>query len=393
MNDSMSDSMNDKAERAQPLAGLLMVEIGSSVAAPFGAQVFADLGATVLKVETKGAGDDARHWGPPFWHGAGAVFQTLNRNKRSAAIDLKDAVECAALTQFILDKADVVLQNMRPGLIEKFGLDAASLRARKPSLIYCNIGAFGSTGPMRELPGYDPLMQAFAGLMSITGEEGRAPIRVSPSIVDMTTGMWGVIGILCALRQRDATGQGCVIDTSLFETAMGWMNFAAANYLASGKVPKRTGSEQTMLVPYKAYRASDGYMVIAAGNDSLFRRLAEALGHPEWVSDERFRTNPDRVKHREAVNQAIDEVVAGNTRAHWTGVLNRAGVPCGPTQTTDEVLEHPQTRAVEIMQKTPDGAMQFVGLPIKFDGVRPAIRSNPPKLGEHNDDVTGKGDR
>lgn len=370
-----------------PLAGLVMVEVGSSVAAPFGAQVFADLGATVLKVETKGAGDDARHWGPPFWHGAGAAFQTLNRNKRSAAIDLKDATELAALTRFIVDHADVVLQNMRPGLIEKYRLDAASLRARKPGLIYCNIGAFGSTGPMRELPGYDPLMQAFAGLMSITGEEGRAPIRVSPSIVDMTTGMWGVIGILCALRQRDATGQGCVIDTSLFETAMGWMNFSAANYLASGKVPRRSGSEQAMLVPYKAYRASDGYMVIAAGNDSLFRRLAQALGHPEWIDDARFRTNPDRVKNREAINQAIDDVVAGNTRAHWTEVLNRAGVPCGPTQTTDEVLAHPQTRAVEIMQKTPDGTMEFVGLPIKFDGVRPAIRSNPPKLGEHTDDV------
>lgn len=379
--------MSAQVESVQPLAGLVMVEIGSSVAAPFGAQVFADLGATVLKVETKGAGDDARHWGPPFWHGAGAAFQTLNRNKRSAAIDLKDQVELSALTRFILEKADVVLQNMRPGLIEKFGLDAASLRAHKPGLIYCNIGAFGSTGPMRELPGYDPLMQAFAGLMSITGEEGRAPIRVSPSIVDMTTGLWGVIGILCALRTRDETGKGCVIDTSLFETAMGWMNFATANYLASGKVPRRSGSEQAMLVPYKAYRASDGYMVIGAGNDSLFRRVAQALGHPEWIDDARFRTNSDRVKNRELINQAIDDVVAGNTRAHWAEVLNRAGVPCGPTQTTDEVLAHPQTRAVEIMQKTPDGTMDLVGLPIKFDGVRPAIRSNPPKLGEHTDDV------
>ncbi len=374
---------------ALPLTGLVMVELGSSVAAPFGAQIFADLGATVLKVENKQGGDDARTWGPPFWHGAGAAFQSLNRNKLSAAIDLKDAAERSALVRFIDRRADVVLQNMRPGLVDKLGLDAKTLRAAKPALIYCNLGAFGSKGPMRQHAGYDPLIQAFAGLMSVTGEEGRPPVRVVPSIIDMTTGMWSVIGILAALRQRDATGEGCTIDTSLFETGLSWMNFSVANYLASGKVPRRTGTEAAMLVPYKAYQASDGYMVIAAGNDSLFRRLAEVLGHAEWAADVRFKSNPDRVENRAAINQLIDDVLATNTRAHWTSALERAGVPCGPLQTTDEVITHPQTEAVEMLQTTPDGTMRFVGVPIRFDGERPGIRKGPPALGEHTGEVLG----
>jgi crotonobetainyl-CoA:carnitine CoA-transferase CaiB-like acyl-CoA transferase len=316
-------------------------------------------------------------------------FKRSNRNKLSAAIDLKDEAERAALVRFIIEHADVVLQNMRPGLVGKLGLDAATLRRAKPSLIYCNVAAFGAKGPMRTLPGYDPLMQAFAGLMSVTGEEGRPPVRVVPSIIDMTTGMWAVIGILCALRTRDATGEGTTVDTSLFETALNWMNLSAANYLASGKVPKRTGSEAAMLVPYKAYQASDGYMVIAAGNDNLFKRLAEALGHPEWTTDPRFAKNPDRVAHREDLNARIDAVLAADTRAHWTRVLEAAGVPCGPTQTTDEVLVHPQTKAVEMLQRTPDGKMQFMGVPITFDGARPPMRLGPPALGEHTSRVLG----
>jgi len=380
---------DESTNPALPLAGIVMVEMGSSVAAPFGAQVFADLGATVIKVENHQGGDDARHWGPPFLQGAGAVFQTLNRNKESAALDLKDPAAREALVRFVVEHADVVLQNLRPGLVERLGLDAATLRKAKPGLVYCNLGAFGSTGPMKDLPGYDPLIQAFAGLMSVTGEEGRPPVRVVPSIIDMTTGMWCVIGILCALRTRDATGQGCTIDASLFETGLNWMNFSVINYLASGKVPKRTGTEAAMLVPYKAYQASDGWMIIAAGNDSLFRRTAEVLGHPEWVDDPRFRTNPDRVQNREVLNRMIDELVGTNTRAHWNALLEKAGVPCGPLQATDEVLAHPQTEAVGMVQSTPDGSMRMVTLPLRFDGVRPGIRANPPALGAHTDRILG----
>lgn len=357
-----------------------MVEIGHSVAAPFAGHVLGDLGATVIKVENPEGGDDARKWGPPFWHGAAFVFQALNRNKFSAAIDLKDDAQRGALRSFLIEKADIVLQNMRPGLIRKLGLDAG-LRRDNPRLIYCNLAAFGAKGPLVDRPGYDPLMQAFGGIMSVTGEEGRPPVRVGPSIVDVGTGMWAVIGVLSALHRRDLTGEGCEIDTSLFETALSWVNTHAASYLASGRVPGRRGSEHAGMVPYKIFEASDGYVMIAAGNDNLFRRLAGALGHPQWLEDPRFATNPERVKNREIVNVSIQDVVATRTCADWVAALEQVGVPCAPLQSMDQVLEHPQTKALDIMQTTPDGRMTMVGLPVSFDGERPALRRGPPPLG------------
>jgi crotonobetainyl-CoA:carnitine CoA-transferase CaiB-like acyl-CoA transferase len=363
-----------------PLAGLVVVEIGHSVAAPYAGQLLGDLGATVIKVENPQAGDDARNWGPPYWHGAGFIFQTINRNKLSAAIDLKDEGQRSALRRFILEQADVVLQNMRPGLVAKLGLDAA-LRRDNPRLIYCNVWAFGATGPLADRPGYDPLMQAMGGIMSVTGEEGRPPIRVAPSIIDMGTGMWATIGILSALYRRSLTGEGCTIDTSLYETALGWINMHAASYLASGKVPGRRGSEATGMVPYKVFEASDGHVMIAAGNDNLFRRLAVAVGHPEWLDDPRFASNPERVKHRDLVHATVQEVVACRPCAEWLALLDKAGVPCAPLHSIDQALAHPQTQALGMLQPTPDGKMALIGLPLSFDGARPELRRSPPALG------------
>ena len=374
----MADTPQIQASR--PLEGIVVVEIGHSVAAPFAGHVLGDLGATVIKVENPEGGDDARKWGPPFWHGAAFVFQALNRNKFSAAVDLKDDVQREALRRFLVEKADIVLQNMRPGLIGKLGLDAG-LRRDNPRLIYCNLAAFGAKGPLVDRPGYDPLMQAFGGIMSVTGEEGRPPVRVGPSIVDVGTGMWAVIGILSALHRRDLTGEGCEIDTSLFETALSWVNTHAASYLASGRVPGRRGSEHAGMVPYKIFEASDGYVMIAAGNDNLFRRLAGALGNPQWLDDPRFATNPERVKNRDTVNASIQAVVGTRTCADWVSALEQVGVPCAPLQSMDQVLEHPQTKALDIMQTTPDGRMTMVGLPVSFNGVRPALRRGPPSLG------------
>jgi crotonobetainyl-CoA:carnitine CoA-transferase CaiB-like acyl-CoA transferase len=364
----------------RPLEGIVVVEIGHSVAAPFAGHVLGDLGAIVIKVENPEGGDDARKWGPPFWHGAAFVFQALNRNKFSAAIDLKDDAQREALREFLINKADIVLQNMRPGLIGKLGLDG-DLRKANPRLIYANLAAFGAKGPLVDRPGYDPLMQAFGGIMSVTGEEGRPPVRVGPSIVDVGTGMWAVIGILSALHRRDLTGEGCEIDTSLFETALSWVNTHAASYLASGRVPGRRGSEHAGMVPYKIFEASDGYVMIAAGNDNLFRRLAGALGNPQWMDDPRFATNPERVKNREAVNAAVQAVIGARSCADWVSALEQVGVPCAPLQSMDQVLEHPQTKALDIMQTTPDGRMTMVGLPVSFNGVRPALRRGPPPLG------------
>jgi crotonobetainyl-CoA:carnitine CoA-transferase CaiB-like acyl-CoA transferase len=370
------------------LANLTVVEIGHSVAAPFAGRILADLGATVIKIESPTGGDDARHWGPPFWHGFSSAFGSLNCNKQSAAIDIKDPKQLAALRELIVTRADVVIQNMRPGLIAKFGLDA-SIRKDSPRLIYCSMAAFGATGPLADRPGYDPLMQAFGGIMSITGEEGRPPVRVGPSIVDMSCGMWAAIGILAALYQRAATGKGCEIDTSLYESTLTWINSAAASFMASGRVPIRRGSEMPFLVPYKVYEASDGYVLIAAGNDNLFARFAEAVGNKQWLDDTRFATNPQRVTNREFVNGEIQDVIRQHTRQHWIDKLERAGVPCAGLQTVDEVLAHPQTKAVGMLQDTPDGRMAYMGLPLMFNGVRPPMRNGPPELGVDTAAVLG----
>jgi len=374
---------------ALPLSGLVTVEIGTSVAAPFAGQILADLGAEVVKIEKPQGGDDARNWGPPFVRGAAPIFNAVNRNKRSAAVDLKDEAQRAALRRFILDEADVVLQNLRPGLVETYALDAATLRAARPSLIYCNLAAYGAHGPLKGRPGYDPLMQAFGGLMSLTGEDGREPVRTGPSIIDQGSAMWAVIGILASLHRRTATGQGCEVGTSLYETALGWTNMHTASYLATGRVPRRMGSENFGICPYKAYQARDGWVVLAAGNDNLFQRLADALGRAEWKADARFKSNPDRVTHRDALNPLVAAAIATDTVAAWVEKFGAAGVPCAPVLDLEQVMAHPQFAAVGMLLDGPDGSMPLIGTPLQFDGERPPFRSHPPALGEHSDAVLG----
>ena len=365
------------------LSDLTVVELGHSVAAPFGGQTLAILGARVIKVENPENGDDARTWGPPFWEGASSCFQSLNREKLSVTVDFKNDHELAGLKDFIVSDADLVIQNQRPGLLKRFGLDGDSLRKSKPSLIYCNIGAFGAAGPLSEKPGYDPLMQAFSGIMSITGEEGREPVRVGPSIIDMAAGMWCCIGLLSALHRRNQTGEGCEIVTSLYETALAWMTVPSAIYLSSDKVPARTGSEAPMLVPYKVYRAADDYLVIAAGNDNLFGRLCDVLGVPEWKTDVRFSSNPVRVKNRKTLNDSIQGLIETDTRDSWIKKLDDGGVPNTPLQTVDQVLQHPQTAALGMLQNSPNGKMSLMGVPLSFDGERPGFLRDPPELGQH----------
>ncbi len=372
-----------------PLTGLVVIELGHSVAAPFAGQILADLGAEVIKVE-KAEGDDARHWGPPFWEGASSTFQPLNRSKKSVVCELRDPAQLAALKRLIHDRADMVLQNLRPGQVETLGLDGASLVADKPELIYCNVGAFGRSGPLKDRPGYDPLMQAFGGIMSTTGEAGRPPVRVGPSIVDMGTGMWAVIGMLTALNRRRDTGRGGVIDVSLFETAAAWMSLLAAYYHCSGELPTRLGSGAIGIVPYRAYATRDSDLVVAAGSDGLFRKLAQVLGNPQWSEDPRFVTNPRRVENQAALYALIEAEMKKRNNAEWITALEAAGIPCAPVQNVAEMMAHEQTRALGLVQDVPGSAMKFVGLPISFDGTRPAIRSRPPALGEHTDEFIRK---
>lgn len=370
----MSRTAAHPAPPHAPLQGLTVIEIGQNIAAPVATQILGDLGARVVKLEKPG-GDDARAWGPPFWEGAAAMFQAANRNKASIAVNFRDPEQVRAVEQLILAEADVVLQSMRPGLLAAQGLSAERLRAEKPSLVWCDLGAFGSGGPLSDQPGYDPLMQACAGLMSVTGEEGRPPVRTGYSVVDQGTGMWAANAILAALFRRERTGEGCCVEVSLFETAVAWMGIAAAHYQSSGEVPGRIGSGAASIVPYRAFATATGYLVVAAGNNTLFAKLSHLLGHPEWVEDERFRTNPARVAHRAEIDALIEDELKQKSVAQWTEAMERAGIPCAPVLSIDQTLAHPQTQALGIVQPVPDSAMTLVGLPARFDGMRPPVRA------------------
>ncbi len=365
----------------QPLAGIRVYELGTSVAAPYGTWILAMLGAEVTKVERPGSGDDCRQWGAHRYRGESVWFQALNSGKRSIVVDLKDRAAREQLRQRLARDADVVVQNMRPGRVAALGLDAATLCARAPRLVYCNIGAFGAPGPLAERPGYDPLMQAFGGIMSITGEPHGAPVRVGCSVVDMGTGMWCAIGILAALARRARNGCGGVVDAALLETAIGWCTMPAGDYLASGEVPGRWGSGIGGIVPYQAYRCSDGHLVVGGGNDRLFASLCRVLGHPEWATDPRFATNRDRVAERATLNPLLDQVFGSAPREHWRALLDQAGVPCAPIQDLAEVCAHPHTRALGIIEELDAGALRLVGLPLRIDGERPRPRGAAPGLG------------
>jgi crotonobetainyl-CoA:carnitine CoA-transferase CaiB-like acyl-CoA transferase len=368
-----------------PLRDVLVVELGHSVAAPYAGQILGDLGATVVKVEKHQGGDDARSWGPPFLDGISSCFLSLNRNKYSVTVNLRDSSELNRLKRFITEKADVVLQNLRPGSVEKLGLDGDTLKKLNERLIYCNLGAFGRRGPLSQRPGYDPLMQAYAGIMSVTGEEGRPPVRVGVSLVDMATGMWAVIGILAALHRRACTAQGSEVDVSLFESALAFMSVHAANFSVSSEKPIRMGSGAVITAPYQAFHASDGDIVIAAGNSALFKKLCMALQHVEWADDSRFNTNEARLRNKEALVALVQNEVVRHSVSHWMSSLEDIGVPCAPIQSVDQVMSSDQARALEILQPAFNGRIQLIGCPVSFNGHRPGLRIAPASLGEHQD--------
>src|SRR5690348_14047713 len=372
-----------------PLSGLVVVEIGHSIAAPYAGMILGELGAEVIKVENPKTGDACRGWGPPFAEGAATCFHAVNRGKKGITVDLADPGEAAKLKTLILDRADVVIHNLKFGALDKYGLGAAALTAERPRLVVCNLGAFGNAGPLRDRPGYDPMMQAYSGLMSLLGEDGRPPVRVTASIVDMGSAMWAVIGILSALRERDASGKGGVVDTSLYETALSWMSIMLAAYLADKKLPTRQGSGVEMIVPYQAFAAKDGFMMVAAGNDNLFRRLAAVIGRPGLAEDPRFRTNGDRVVHRGELVPILADIFATEPRNHWAKLLEEAGIPNGPINTMDQVVTDAQTEALGQIQRQPGSDLALVGMPLSFDGTRPPFSKRAPSLGEDNSAILG----
>jgi crotonobetainyl-CoA:carnitine CoA-transferase CaiB-like acyl-CoA transferase len=372
----------------RPLSGITVIEIGHSVAAPYAGMILGELGAEVVKVENPKGGDPCRGWGPPFTEGTATAFHAFNRAKRGITIDLADQAQVDRLRALIRDRADVLIHNLKYGTLDRYGLSAEMVTAEKPSLVWCNVGAFGSTGPLRDRPGYDPMMQAYGGLMSLLGEDGRPPVRVGVSIIDIATGMWSVIAILAALQERQRTGRGGVVDTSLYETTLGWMTLPISAYLANGEIPKRHGSGIEQIVPYQAFEAADGHMMVAAGNDNLFRRLCAAIGRPGLAEEPRFRTNAERVVNRRELVPILSDLFRTAPIAVWTERLDTAGIPNSPIQTLDQVVTDPQTAALGIIQQAAGSpALSLVGLPLSFDGTRPAFAKTAPGLGEDNSEI------
>lgn len=371
---------------SHPLEGITVLEIGHTVAAPYAGMILAELGADVIKVESPNGGDYSRGM-PPHRDGKSSVYQALNRGKKSICVDLGDSLQAETVRQLIIDRIDVVLHNLKFGAMAKLGFGAPELLALKPSLVYCNIGAFGAVGPMRNRPGYDPLVQAFGGLMSIMGEDGRPPVRVGVSITDMAAGLWSVIGIQAACLERVRTGRGGVVDTSLVETALAWLTYHFSAYFVSGAVPRREGSGLAQIVPYQAFATSDAYVMVAVGNDNLFRKFCAALERADLAGDPRFATNKERCANRAELIPMLEAIFATAPASEWLRRLGAQDVPCSPINTLDQVLEEPQTKALGIFQTSPDRKETLLGLPLSFDGVRPPFRRGAPELGAHTEEI------
>ena len=365
-----------------PLAGIRVVDLTSSLAGPTCTEILGGLGAEVVKVEHPGRGDEARAWGPAFFDGGSVMFFAANRSKRSLALDFKDERGREALLKLV-DGADVFVQSLRTGAAERLGLGCDALRARNERLVYCSIRAFGKLGPLAGEPGYDPLMQAFAGLMSITGEADRPGVRVGASVIDIGTGVWAALGIVGALLERATTGRGRDVGVALYDTALSLVGYQLTSVLRTGVVPGRHGTAFPLIAPYEVFATSDGELMIAAANDRLFRLLCERLGCPELADDERFRTNPDRLVNRGLLLPEIRSRIGAHTSAHWLEAL--AGIPVASVQNLAEVGAHPETRANGMLQDV-DG-IEAVASPLQVDGERFSHRLPPPTLGEHSAEV------
>ncbi|MGO4574193.1 CaiB/BaiF CoA transferase family protein [Microvirga sp. 2TAF3] len=361
------------------LNGIRVVELGQNLAAPYAAAVFGDLGAEVIKVEKPG-GDDARGWGPPFVDGSSTSFHMMNRNKKSVVLSLDQPQDRAAFLRLI-ESADIFIHNLRPGVAQKLKIDGSDLIAVNPRLIYCSMSAFGHQGPLSARPGYEPLLQAFSGLISVNGDPNGPPSRVGPSIVDLGTGMWTVIGALTALLTRQQTGLGTIVETSLFETALSWTGRHIADYGATGNIPPRVGTGHNSLTPYQAFDTKDGPLVIAAGNDRLFAKLARLLGHPEWIDDPRFATNAQRTRHRDDLLPLIADIIATEGFDSWIVKLEAEGVPCAPIHSIPQVLAHPQTKALGMLLESPIESLVLTGLPLALDKQRAGFGTVAPVLG------------
>jgi crotonobetainyl-CoA:carnitine CoA-transferase CaiB-like acyl-CoA transferase len=369
------------------LDGIKVLDLSRILTGPYCTMMLADMGADVIKVENPGSGDDTRQWGPPFINGESTYFLSVNRNKRSVTLNLKHP-ESREVFLRLVRWADVLIENFRPGTLDRMGFGYETLKEINPRLVYCTVSGFGITGPYKDKAGYDILAQAMGGTIGVTGEEGGPPIKVGMSVADIGAGMFAAYGIMAALLSRAQTGRGQLVETSLLESQLAWHTYLATAYLATGKVPRRLGTAHPSIVPYQALQAQDGHVVVAVGNDSLWVKFCAVLGLQELAA--RYPTNPERIVAREAVIAAIEDRLRSETVAHWVELIEGAGVPAGPIYTLDQVYEDPQVLArdmvVEVEHPTV-GAFRMTGIPVKLSETPGGITAPPPSLGEHTVEV------
>ena len=385
---------------AGPLSHIKILDLSRVLAGPWASQILADLGADVIKVERPGAGDDTRAWGPPFLKDAdgketreAGYYLAANRGKRSITLNL-DTEQGQAIVRDLANQSDVVIENFKVGTLERYGLGYETLRALNPRLVYCSITGFGQTGPKRSHPAYDFLIQAMGGMMSITGEAdgqpGGGPQKVGIPIIDLITGVYASVAIAAALAGREVSGQGDYIDLAMLDVQVGLLSNQAMNYLLAGRVPKRTGNAHPNIQPQKVFSCADGNIVLVVGNDGQFEKLCGVLGRPDLATDERFATNPARVRHQALLLPQIDAIFASKPRAYWTEQLAQVGVPCGPINTIPEVFADPQVleRAMLRELRHPSaGKVPQVISPFRFANASLEFERPPPLLGQHTREV------
>jgi crotonobetainyl-CoA:carnitine CoA-transferase CaiB-like acyl-CoA transferase len=376
-------------KKGGPLAGIKVVELGQALAAPLAGVILSDMGADVIKIEKPDGGDDARLWGPPFVDGDAVSFHANNRGKKSVTLDIKSAADVERLKTLVRD-ADILIQNLRPGIVDELGIGANTMLVVNPRLIYCSIWAFGHSGPLKFAPGFDPLLQSYASMVTLTGRPNDPPTFAGAAINDITTGMWCVIGALAALKQRETTGKGCVVDASLFESAVSLVQTPLNAYHVTGRTPQRHGAASATLAPYQIFETADRPICIAAGNDRLFVKLARAMGHPEWCQHEAMADGRKRAANRQFLVDTMQPVLLTRTRQDWLGIIGEAGVPCAPVNDIGELAASEQLEAMGQLQTLPGTDLRVVGLPLSFDRQRPVPDSGAPKLGAHNAEVFGE---
>ena len=377
-----------------PLEGVKVLDLSRVLAGPYATMVLADLGADVVKVEHPERGDDTRQWGPPFAGGESAYFLSVNRNKRSIGVDLKDAEGLERVKELAAD-ADVVIENMRRGALEKFGLGYETLKERNPGLVYCSITGFGP-GKDEERPGYDFLTQARAGIMGITGfpEPDGEPTKVGVAIADIVCGLYAATAILATLRRRETTGDGARVEVPLFESTLSWLANRGQEYLVSGEDKGRMGNGHPTIVPYQTFDASDKKIAVAVGNDAQFKRLCEAIGSEDLAEDQRYATNPDRVANREQLVAALQGEFSDRTADEWVEKIRSVGVPCGPVNTLAEALADEHLSSTDMLREVEHpvaGMLGMLGSPVLVDGQRPPIRRSPPTLAQHTGEMEVEG--